>query len=345
VSGTDELSFEEALFEPYHHDGAAVRSKQGHKVPPEQRKFIAWDGEGVNIDGPGKPQSYVLFGYSHPGNGPKSIASDKGLSTEELFEFIIQTGASYPSAFHIGYAFSYDGNMLVRNLPPGILVNLYKQGYVNVTWGRSRYCIRFLPNKWFSLTKYGPRYDSKKNPTDKTTVKIFDIFSFFTTSFVAAYEKHVGPVPDNVVQGKSDRDRFTAMFLADPDKGMEYVRQYWDAEIVCVRKLAEILRQRLYGAGFRITSWHGPGALASYALRTRGTASKKDETPDAVSEAAKYGYAGGRFEMFRLGRTKGPIYSMDINSAYPFGISRLPDLCVGVWERMYHATRIANFGI
>jgi hypothetical protein len=203
-----------------------------------------------------------------------------------------------------------------------------------------KYHIQLRPGKWFSVSKYGANYDRRKNPHDKTTVKIYDLFSFFAKSFIKAYEELVGPVPDIITEGKAARSNFDSV-------DDSYVESYWQVEIQMLRELAEELRRRLYGAGLRITSWHGPGALASYALRQRGVKAHMAVCPPEVREAARYGYAGGRFEMFHLGRTLGPIYSVDINSAYPFGITKLPSLNTGMWQ---HATRpridrIAKFGI
>lgn len=317
---------------PYHHGGSAITAKRGSQIPPEQRKFVAWDGEGINRDGPGKPQSYVLFGASTG----DVITSDTSLHTFDLLDFILDVGKRNPGAFHVGYAFSYDGNMIVRSLHPRSLMRLHKKGSVTLKKDDMKYTITFLPNKWFSVTRKPADHDRKKNSHNKTTVKIFDIFSFYTTSFVAAYEKHVGPIPSKVLQGKALRNEFM---------DVEFIQDYWSVEIQCVRELAETLRKRLYGAGFRITSWHGPGSLASYALRQHGMQDHMAESPPEVREAAKYAYAGGRFEMFKLGRTTGPIYSLDINSAYPYGISKLPSLASGVWIRRTDFTQVARGGI
>lgn len=320
---------------PYHHGGTSTRSSRSYRVPPEQRPFIAWDGEGINRQGEGKPQSYVLFGCSTG----DVITSDTHLHTFDILDFIIDVGVRNPGAFHVGFAFSYDGNMIVKSLHPRSLERLHKKNKVTLARNGFKYHIQFIPGKWFSVSRLGPKYDRKKNPHDRVSVRINDLFGFFTCSFVAAYEKLVGPVPRTVVEGKRNRGDF-----AD----LTYIQEYWSAEIECLRELADVLRRRLYGAGFRITAWHGPGALASYALRQHNMQQHKGVSPPEVREAAKYGYAGGRFEMFKLGRTLGPIYSIDINSAYPYGISRLPSLSCGRWIRRKEGsenTRIARFGI
>jgi len=100
-------------------------------------------------------------------------------------------------------------------------------------------------------------------------------------------------------------------------------------EIQLLRELAEELRRRVYSAGLRITQWHGPGALASYAMAHRGVKQHMGETSPEIREAARYAYAGGRFELYKLGRIVGPVYGIDINSAYPEAIAQLPSMTEG----------------
>lgn len=306
------------------------------KYPPERRKFIAWDGEGINRDGIGRPQAYVLFGCSTG----DYISSNTHLHTFDLLDLILKVGKENPDAWHVGFAFNYDANMIVQSLSQPACESLHKHGRVTLNRAAiGKYHIQFRPSKWFSVTRYGLNYDRKRNPHDKTTVRIYDLFGFFAKSFVTAYEELVGPIPSVVREGKEQRGSFSTQDNA-------YILTYWQAEIRLLQDLAEELRRRLYGAGLRITQWHGPGALASYALRQNGIKQHMAECPDEVREAARYAYAGGRFEMFKLGRTQGPIYSVDINSAYPYGITQLPSLANGVWQRAtLPMRRIAKFGV
>lgn len=319
-------------FKPYH-DGP----KRVNAIPPERREFIAWDGEGRSYR-PGRPQSYVLFGCS---TGER-ILQEEHIHTFDLLDFIVRIGEQHPSAFHVGFAFNYDANMILQSLSRPTLERLHKNGHIALKDGQGRkYNVSFLPGKWFRVTRYKDGFHYRTNPHAKVTVTIYDLFGFFAKSFVRAYEEFIGPISDVVAKGKEARDDFNTLPL-------EYVDRYWQAEILLLKQLAEELRRRLYGAGLRITKWHGPGALASYALRQHGIKNAKAVCPPEVREAARYGYAGGRFEIFQLGRTTGPVYSVDLNSAYPFGITRLPDLSTGKWV---HRTgpiepgKAARFGI
>lgn len=316
----------------WYHTGKPSRVSQ---VPLEERDFIAWDGEGVNLDGPNFPQSYTLFGCSTG----DYISSDKHLNTFALLDFIIRIGQENPTAYHVGFAFNYDANMLLRSLSEKTLRRIHESGSVtlNRPGTKHKYYIHVIPGKWFQVTRKGLNH-GPKNPTDKVTVRIYDLFSFFGCSFIKAYKDLVGDIPTIVREGKANRNNFATL-------SADYVQTYWTAEISMLRELAEALRARLYSAGLRVNQWHGPGALASYTLKARGIKKAMAEAPKKVREAAAYAYAGGRFEMYKLGRTIGPVYSMDINSAYPFGIAQLPSLSVGQWIWVESPTRIARFGV
>jgi len=300
----------------------------------DDRPFIAWDGEGVNLRGPGKPQSYVLFGSS-----VGHIENRQGLAAFDCLDHIIATGEANPNAVHCGFAFSYDANMIVHSLSPTSLARLHRNGWVRLKkQDGTTYSVTFAKGKFFRVTKHKPGYDAKKNPHAKTTVQIFDMWSFFASSFVKAYEAMIGPVPDIIKEGKAGRAEFSI-------EEFDEILEYWSREIQMMRELATEFRRRVYNAGLRITQWHGPGALASYVLKQHKIKGHMRESPAAIKLAARYAYAGGRFECYKIGRVTGPVFSYDINSAYPYAISQLPGLGTGEWVYVASPTRISKFGV
>jgi len=66
--------------------------------------------------------------------------------------------------------------------------------------------------------------------------------------------------------------------------------------------------------------------------------------PAEVWLAAQYAYYGGWFEITCHGHIPGETYEYDINSAYPFAISRLPCLEHGSWKHSVVAGRYQNAG-
>lgn len=289
-----------------------VEKKEGI-LQKEEKPFIAWDGEGINIRGVGKPQAYVLFGNSTG----TPLTNPVGLSTWECLDYICDTGERNPGAIHIGFAFGYDSNMIVQSLAPVTLHRLHKRGYVRLKKNIDEYIVTYRKSKFFQVTRI--------RLGRRVSVRIYDIFTFFMTSFEKAYTDMIGPVPAVITEGKAGRKTFTIHEFGK-------VKEYWKLEIQLVRQLAEELRHRVYGAGLLITEWHGPGALATYSMRQEGVKHHMAIAPPEVRLATRYAYAAGRFELFQVGRHVGPVWGVDLNSAYPSYLRDVPSLSEGQWH-------------
>lgn len=80
--------------------------------------------------------------------------------------------------------------------------------------------------------------------------------------------------------------------------------------------------------------WYGPGQLAQMWMRKIEAPTGeeiREAVPEEVRLAAQAAYYGGWFEIFWHGPYQGTSYSYDINSAYPFVMSKLPCLLHGAW--------------
>ena len=284
---------------------ARSRARTARRNKPESY-FVAWDGEGVGGYAE-TPQRYVLFGAS-----TMDYSTSYSLGTRECLELMFTVAEAHPNAIHIGFAFDYDVNMILSELTPFHFAQLAETG--TVKWHEFR--IEHVPSKWFLVT------DLHR----KKTVKISDVFGFFQGSFVNAVKSYLPETDlDIVVKGKANRSSFN-------DGDLDTIVTYWKREIQLLEELVNALRSLLFDAGFTINSWHGPGALANFVYSRHGIMAHKAEPPLPVNIAAQYGYAGGRFEPFRMGRHVGPVYAADINSAYPAGIAQLPSLTEGQWQ-------------
>ena len=116
-----------------------------------------------------------------------------------------------------------------------------------------------------------------------------------------------------------------------------------------MQQMAETFRDVMFAAGIRLKQWYGPGAIASYLISSHKLRNHLQNTPEirAVHNASKIAYAGGRFELFRVGRITGPIYSYDLNSAYPAALAKAPSLGLdhGQWVWVENPTTIEEFGV
>jgi hypothetical protein len=285
------------------------------------KEFIAWDGEGWTNHVCGTPDScrnssgackhhYYLFGASSG-----HFISGVSLGTTDCFDLMLEAESTNPDAIHVSFSFKYDLDMIFRDIPIPAVRVLIKQN--RMRW--NGYYIEVLPGKWLQVTK------------DGVTCRIYDLFSFFACSFVKALEMwNVGTKAqrDKILAGKEQRGTFTLDNLETD------VIPYWREELQLLVQLANSLRDILYSAGIKPSKWHGPGAVADYLFRenkTQVSMPEYDSIPTKVLDAGQYAYAGGRFEAFRIGFYEGPIYSADINSAYPYAMSLLPDMATGTW--------------
>lgn len=95
------------------------------------------------------------------------------------------------------------------------------------------------------------------------------------------------------------------------------------------------LRHSLTGAGITLEKWHGPGAIAESLIKRENLAThikeSRVEMPDEVTTATAHAFFGGRFECNIIGRIPGPVYSYDIRSAYPYGLTKTGALTGGKW--------------
>jgi hypothetical protein len=323
--------------ERYHkkyRESQTERQKEQRKLRYEERPFIGWDSEGYDYficDSNGiiekGPQRTMLFGCSVPGE----YITGMDLSSVEMLSLLLRVESLFPESFHVGFSFEYDVNQILKDLPWRFLAVLKETG--KVRWKGFR--ITHVPHKIFSVSK------------DGIALTVFDVFGFFHSKYTTALDKYgIGNEHEKSVieAGKKRRGHFT---YAD----MEEVVHYWKVEISLLPPLMDRVREAAYSGGFRIGSWHGPGALASFALHSNGIRSfMSRKIPANVSYAIRAAYCGGRFQAWQCGWHEGDIYTLDKNSAYVQAIAMLPRLDNGKWKRdlpsrIIQREDIARFGL
>ena len=271
------------------------------------RRFIMWDGEETRDAG------YCLFG-----NSVGFEICSPHISSEEMLDLIIRTGKAYPQAFHVAYVFYYDVNHILKDIGKLRIAILHKTG--KVSW--KGYRIEYIPHKIFTVSK------ADMDTGKVVKVRIDDVFSFFRKRFDEALKKFdIGDSDEveRITKGKDGRDDF---WWEDIDE----IRQYWRLELKYGVQLMDRLRKDINSAGIFIGQWHGPGALASHALREHEMGKFMKPTPDEMIDAVLHAYSAGWFERYTAGVHDGKVYTADINSAYVYAISLLPDLSSGTWE-------------
>ncbi len=335
----------------FYHTGEAQRPDYNRKtfrrnaLPTEEKEVIAWDMEGISLSGVSRPQHPVLFGNSAE---LSNALWGQHLETREMLEYIVDVGERHPQAIHVGYSFKYDANMIIAGLAEKHIIRLWKTGRVSFRFDEQfLWSIHWVPGKMFTVTK---RWGQKRNSRAKVSVTIYDFFSFFGTSFIKAMEQILGDElteedREVIEHGKKARGHQTWEDFPE-------IRHYWEREIVLMQRTFEKFRDVMCRAGFALREWYGPGALANYINATRGirkhlagVQTTSGRLPEPVHEASKVAFSGGRFELFRAGRVRGPVYAVDINSAYPHAMTKLPSFESGEWVHTVAPKRIELFGV
>lgn len=284
------------------------------------RPFVAWDGEGydteevVAYDKTGKPvhrHNYMLFGCSL-----RHEVSSERLTARECLDLLLDVERENPDAIHVVFSGNYDVVKILEDWPVDELRKLYQGEIVSF----DGYSVEYHPGKTFRVSREG------------TSVTLFDVFSYFGTSFVKACLQYLGDDPriSKVQVGKEARGRFEYSELD------EKIRPYMRTELDLLVDLCTRLRTYLERIGLKTDQWHGPGAVANALNRTYGIAKHQSDydRPKELQHALQCSYAGGRFEAFRVGKHNGPVWQHDRNSAYPHAITQLPTLAGGWWERL-----------
>lgn len=287
-------------------------------VDSKNRPFITWDGEGwTDTNG---EHRYMLLQNSYG----DSISAPQ-LSTDECLEFLLTSAAKYPKHIHAIFGGGYDATHILRDLPLHKRQELKDNGAIHyyskaddgtVT---NRYTIQYIPHKWLLIT--GRLWGMHKN----VTMKIFDVMTFFQSSFMKALDSRQIPVPEIIVSGKANRANFTY-------KDLDEISEYCQMELELLVMLCNKLRAEFQEAGVYVTQYHGPGAVASAVFKEHGVKEHMQRPPIHIERAAQRAYFGGRFEQFKAGHYDGKVYLYDINSAYPDKIRNLPSLRGATWE-------------
>jgi hypothetical protein len=288
------------------------RNTNHHRIKP----FIMWDGEGPRDAG------YALFG-----NSKGLEVCHPFLQAKECLELILETETQHPGHTHIGFGFNYDVSMILGALQFRHLSALHE--YTRTVW--EGYELEHIPHKWFRI-KYG-----------NIAVKIFDIHSFFGTTYVPALRAFNVGTDAELAKLEAEKARRAEFLWSE----IEEIKEYFRLELKLGPPLAEKLRETFSAAGYNLQSWHGPGALARMALRRHGVYAAMAESPAPVALAARYAFAGGRFEMMKAGHANHEIYNADLHSAYPAFATRLPNLAKGTWRKGqgYEAGKFAVYHI
>lgn len=262
----------------------------------------------------------------------------ESLTSTEIFEWLLQPALIGKDI--IGYFLNYDFENWLRDVPDNLYCELLEAK--EVTWGL--YTIWFIPKKIFKVSR--PDKDNLEKILSRT---IYDYSGYWQRAFlktVKANKECCTPEEyELLVNGKANRNIFKR-------EDWKEIAEYNQLECVVLSKIAkksfDTIADGFAKADIKIKpkgkDSYSPKALASkfYKLlkwrenhpilkiddvnidkfsATLGSYSNERTLAFPFSAA----YYGGRIESLQIGEFSGELYSSDIRSAYPRGLSTLPE--------------------
>ena len=222
----------------------------------------------------------------------------------------------YQGAWNFFYNLTFDAEVILKTL--GEVLYDYKRTR-KLEFEYKDYKLEYIPAKKLSIRK------------GHHSSVFFDIFQFYHTSLVNAYQTNIEPLDKEYLDFKSKRSAFSTSFYTHyPNK----VRNYCIRDCKLTKTLCDHWIKLFHDAfGFLPARWISSGYLAEKVLINNGIIIPKfDEIPYNVQDIAWKSYYGGRFEILKRGFI-GNAYLYDINSAYPFAFANIPDVTRGKWSK------------
>lgn len=293
----------------------------------KQRRWIGVDGEGVGR----RPHRYVLLACSDG----DYVQDRAGLSTVDCLEFLLSLGTR--DARVCGYYLGYDWTKILADLDDRALYALWRPelrarangAFERVLYkkGRRTYKIHWLAGAmWLA--------------DDRRRVTIWDLGKYFQGPFIGCLKAwNIRPdVQAEIAVMKARRSQFAWSEISR-------IRKYCLNECEALADFATELEQAHIRADLKPRGWYGPGSTASVLLKRHDIHERRGIIPPRMMDAVACAFFGGRAEISCTGPIEGPIHALDISSAYPDQISRLPCLVHGRWERVTRERAITGKGV
>lgn len=233
----------------------------------------------------------------------------------------------YENSWCFFYNLSYDAEVILKLLGKE-LFRYRKTGNLEFKFGEYR--IVYYPSKCLKITKC------------HHSVIFYDIAQFYHSNLVTAYQANIGELPKEYLEFKKKRSEFSPTYYR---RNTKQVRDYCIQDCKYTKQLCQHWIKLFHNAfSFYPKKWLSSGYLAEKVLINNGVDIPGfDSIPYEIQEMAYRSYYGGRFEILKRGFI-GTGSVIDINSAYPYAITQIPDLLNGKWTRQKRIHKDAKIG-
>jgi hypothetical protein len=291
------------------------RKKDRHKSRPSSHgkralayragQIVAIDGEGIQV---GNKQNYAYLADSTG----REIWEPDEIPPARALDFLC--GIPQPSVV-VGFGIGYDVEKILLGLPRAKRREIDRSSSP-VWWGDYR--IRYWPKKRFEVW----RFNGKKRTG---YCRVDDVLSNFGEGFEGVAKKWLGVEGGILTEGKARRGSFTA-------DDLDYIRRYTGEELRLLVEVVRKLKDARLSAGFKSSSLYSPANLSVELLLRLRIRRVLTHVPSEMVDPSYRAFMGGRIEAVAYGSYDGPVWEYDINSAYPWALSVLPNLSKGTWR-------------
>lgn len=270
------------------------------KRPSRKKRLLRSTVYGIDTEA--QDNKTVCIVAAADGGERRVLRSDTGLSSYAMLHWLV----NLPKGLKVAFAWNYDVTMILRDFPFETLDKLRRYGVV----GFDRWKIRHIPGKRFWV----------KDRVSGKTCQIWDVWTWYPYSFNRLLEKWDLASEEEakfIRRMKSVRDKFDTL-------GLDEIVDYCALECRLLSRWTNNILRLHRESGLSLRSYCGPGSSASAIFRANGW--KPPARDEELLEVAGTAFYGGRNETSCIGVADGPIYSYDIGSAYPYEISKLPEI-------------------
>ena len=235
------------------------------------------------------------------------------ITFDGIAEFLFKHEGSWLFCYNL----QYDAECILKLLPSEVFDPYRKKKRLRFEY--KNYTITYIPKKQLKIQK------------GSHTVSLYDIAQYYEgKSLPEAYSKNIRkPLDPQYLKMKEERKGFT---LRRYLRHKKQIRNYCIKDCIITKELAEHWLDTFFGAyDFYSANWISSGYLAEKVLiHNRIPIPLFNETLYDIQKLAWESFYGGRFELIQRGFI-GYCCLYDINSAYPYALTFLPDITDGKW--------------
>lgn len=266
-----------------------------------RRKIVGIDTETHDGD--------IFLIYDSDGN----FLDHPNITFDALTEFLFKHEGSWLFCYNL----QYDAECILKLLPSEVFDPYREKKRLRFQY--NNYTISYIPKKQLKIQK------------GNHTVSLYDIAQYYDNMPLnKAYSDHIKkPINPDYLETKKMRKDFS---LRHYFRHKKQIRKYCLTDCILTKELAEHWLDTFHEAyGFYCANWISSGYLAEKVLiYNKISIPLFGEILYDIQKLAWKSFYGGRFELIQRGFI-GECYLYDINSAYPYALTFLPDITDGKW--------------